>query len=123
MAIAAPLIASYDPLVQDVMRRLESCSGEHLFGTDGRGRDVCSRVVYETRISLPVGSVVTAVAPLVGSFARREKQRIRGRSQVCWGAKLWLTAFPGLAMLAIVMGFNLLGDGVRDAFDPHIRDS
>ena len=35
----------------------------------------------------------------------------------------WLTAFPGLAMLTVVMGFNFLGDGVRDAFDPHTRDT
>jgi peptide/nickel transport system permease protein len=49
-----------------------------------------------------------------------------------WGAMIssgrykfynwWLTAFPGLAMLTVVMGFNFLGDGVRDAFDPRMRD-
>jgi peptide/nickel transport system permease protein len=50
-----------------------------------------------------------------------------------WGAMIssgrykftywWITAFPGLAMLTVVMGLNFLGDGVRDAFDPHTREA
>ena len=47
-----------------------------------------------------------------------------------WGAMIsmgrfkfyqwWLTTFPGLAVLSVVLGFNFLGDGVRDAFDPRM---
>ncbi len=47
-----------------------------------------------------------------------------------WGAMIsvgrfkfynwWLTSFPGLAILTVVLGFNFFGDGVRDAFDPKI---
>ena len=47
-----------------------------------------------------------------------------------WGAMIsmgrfkfyqwWLTTFPGLAVLTVVLGFNFLGDGVRDAFDPRM---
>lgn len=47
-----------------------------------------------------------------------------------WGAMIsvgrfkfyswWLTTFPGLAILSVVLGFNFFGDGVRDAFDPKI---
>jgi peptide/nickel transport system permease protein len=33
----------------------------------------------------------------------------------------WLTTFPGLAVLSVVLGFNFLGDGLRDAFDPRLR--
>ncbi len=33
----------------------------------------------------------------------------------------WLVFFPGLALLITVVGFNLLGDGLRDALDPHLR--
>jgi ABC-type dipeptide/oligopeptide/nickel transport system permease subunit len=33
----------------------------------------------------------------------------------------WIGTFPGLAILIAVMGFNLLGDGVRDALDPRLR--
>ena len=35
----------------------------------------------------------------------------------------WLAVFPGLAIFAVVMGFNLLGDGLRDILDPRIRRS
>jgi peptide/nickel transport system permease protein/dipeptide transport system permease protein len=34
----------------------------------------------------------------------------------------WVMTFPGLAILAAVLGFNLLGDGLRDALDPRLRD-
>jgi peptide/nickel transport system permease protein len=33
----------------------------------------------------------------------------------------WITAFPGLAILLVVLGFNLLGDGLRDILDPKLR--
>lgn len=36
-------------------------------------------------------------------------------------AQWWIAAFPGLAMLTVVMGFNFLGDGLRDILDPRIR--
>lgn len=35
----------------------------------------------------------------------------------------WMTTFPGIAILAVVLGFNLLGDGVRDLVDPRLRRS
>jgi peptide/nickel transport system permease protein len=34
----------------------------------------------------------------------------------------WITTFPGLAILFTALGFNLLGDGLRDAFDPRLKD-
>ncbi len=33
----------------------------------------------------------------------------------------WVSTFPGLAILIMVMGFNFLGDGLRDAFDPRLK--
>ena len=33
----------------------------------------------------------------------------------------WVATFPGLAILTVVMGFNFLGDGVRDWLDPHAK--
>jgi peptide/nickel transport system permease protein len=32
----------------------------------------------------------------------------------------WLTTFPGLAILMVVLGYNFLGEGVRDSFDPRM---
>ena len=33
----------------------------------------------------------------------------------------WVSIFPGLAIMLTVLGFNLLGDGIRDALDPRLR--
>lgn len=38
------------------------------------------------------------------------------------GSAWWLSAFPGLAILITVLGYNLLGEGIRDALDPRLRD-
>lgn len=44
-----------------------------------------------------------------------------GQSELLFGA-WWLTMFPGLAIFITVLAFNLLGDGLRDAFDPRYRE-
>src|SRR5262245_15752028 len=65
-AIFAPLIATHDVTVQNLMARYADPSGEHWFGTDALGRDVFSRVVYGARISLQVGITVVAVSSVIG---------------------------------------------------------
>ncbi|HEY8134377.1 MAG TPA: nickel transporter permease [Thermoanaerobaculia bacterium] len=66
MALAAPLLAPYDPNLQDTSRRLEPPSKQHLLGLDDLGRDVLSRIVWGARISLMVGFSVVILASLVG---------------------------------------------------------
>jgi peptide/nickel transport system permease protein len=34
----------------------------------------------------------------------------------------WMTIFPGLAIMVVIMGFNFLGDGLRDVLDPRLKD-
>ena len=248
-AILAPLLAPYDPLVQDLGSRLQPPSSAHWLGTDSLGRDIASRILYGARISLVIGIVVVASAGVVGtviglvagyagglidealmrltevflafpalilamaiagalgpsltnaiiaiaavtwavyarltrgqilSLRRREfveaaraigasRRRILwyhllpnvlaplmiqasfdlGSSIIAaaglsfigfgaqpptpeWGVMIsegrnyistqpWLSLFPGLAILLAVGSFNLLGDGLRDAFDPRLR--
>ena len=55
LALFAPLIAPYNPADQDLMNRLKPPSKEHWFGTDDLGRDLLSRVLYGSRVSLSVG--------------------------------------------------------------------
>ncbi|MCG9129116.1 ABC transporter permease [Candidatus Poribacteria bacterium] len=57
VAILAPLIATHDPMKTNVVMRLKGFSGEHYLGTDGIGRDIFSRIVYGSRISLKVGFI------------------------------------------------------------------
>jgi peptide/nickel transport system permease protein len=248
VAILAPLFTPYDPVVQgDVPRmRYAPPSPRHLLGTDKFGRDVLTRILYGSRISLLIsilavsmsvvlGSIVGAVAGYLGGAAdgvimrivdalmaiprifliitcialfsgslwliivllgatgwmatarlvRGQVLSLRGRDFVLaaeaggaggrgivlrhllpntltviivaatlriggiilteaalsflglgvqqptpsWGQMVfagrevlmsawWVSAFPGLAIAVTVIGFNLLGDGLRDAFDP-----
>ena len=53
-AILAPVIAPYDPIVQDLTIRLQPPSGAHWFGTDNFGRDIFSRVIYGGRYCVSV---------------------------------------------------------------------
>lgn len=66
LAIAAPVIAPYDPLHQELGASLTSPSGEHWFGTDYLGRDVFSRVLYGGRVTIPFAFLGVAFALLAG---------------------------------------------------------
>src|SRR6266540_2634519 len=68
LVVAAPLIAPYDPLEQNIRSRMQPPGGAYLFGTDSFGRDVLSRVLYGGRLSLPLALVVVASASVVGTI-------------------------------------------------------
>ncbi|HUR79967.1 MAG TPA: nickel transporter permease [Thermoanaerobaculia bacterium] len=65
-ALAAPLLAPFDPNHQETGRRLEAPSQDHPLGLDDLGRDVLSRIVYGSRVSLRVGFSVVLLASLIG---------------------------------------------------------
>jgi ABC-type dipeptide/oligopeptide/nickel transport system permease subunit len=65
-AAFGPLFAPYDPLAQNLRETLADPSGEYLLGTDYLGRDVLSRLIYGTRMSLMVGVVALGIAAIVG---------------------------------------------------------
>jgi len=67
VAIFAPLLQTHDPLAQDLAGRLLPPGAKgHPFGTDGLGRDIFSRVVAGSRITLYIVALVTITAPLFG---------------------------------------------------------
>jgi len=68
VAVIAPLIAPFNPNQQDILHRLEPPSHKHLLGTDDLGRDLLSRIVYGTRVSLFVGFVAVGIAIMIGSL-------------------------------------------------------
>jgi peptide/nickel transport system permease protein len=248
LALTIPHWSPYDPVAQDVVNRLDPPSPQHLFGTDYLGRDVLSRVLFGSRVSLPVaigvatvslllGGLVGAVAGFLGGFLDEIVMRIADitlafpaiilamaivtaagpgltnamiaivivgwpqyarlmRAQVLsvrhgehvtaaravgvsearilwrhvvplcisplvvavtldmgnvlllasalsfiglgatppqaeWGLmvaegrtkfyQVWISGFPGLAIMSMVLGFNFVGDGLRDALDPRTR--
>ena len=65
-AVTAPIISPHDPVEPDLKNILASPSLSHPFGTDTLGRDVFSRVIYGSRISLLVGFVSVGIATLIG---------------------------------------------------------
>lgn len=67
IAAFAPLIAPYDPL-KSVGGLFESPNAQFLLGTDELGRDVLSRVIYGSRLSLPLAIVIVAASLLVGGL-------------------------------------------------------
>lgn len=66
-AIFAPFITKFDPAHQNLLMRLKPPSTTHWFGTDLFGRDVFTRLVYGTRISLQVGFTAVTIAMLIGT--------------------------------------------------------
>ncbi len=68
IAIFAPLIATHDPRDADVTARLKGWSQDHYFGTDRVGRDIFSRIVYGSRISIKVGLVAMTFSISIGAL-------------------------------------------------------
>ncbi|MDI7247670.1 MAG: ABC transporter permease [Bacillota bacterium] len=249
IAVAAPLVAPYDPLAPSLEDRLSPPSAAHWLGTDDLGRDILSRIIFGARVSLQVGILAVALALVAGTFlgivagyyggradnlimrvmdvmlafpsvllaiaivaimgpslgnamiaigivsipvyariVRSSTLQVKANEYVeaaralgssdarvifrhvlpnCmaplivqgtlgvataildaaglsflglgaqpptpeWGAMLsggraflriapWVTAFPGIAIVLLVMGFNMFGDGLRDALDPRLK--
>lgn len=251
IAILTPVLAPRDPNRPDTRNILASPSREHWLGTDQLGRDVLSRVLYGSRVSLAVGFVSVGIATVIGillgaaagyqgglvdgvimrlvdlmlvfprfflllavlaflqpsiwtvmavigltgwmgvtRLVRAEFLSLREREFVIWSESVgatavrviarhilpnamapvlvamtlgipaailtesglsflglgvqppyatwgnilndgkdaieiawWLTVYPGLAILVTVLSYNLLGEGIRDALDPRLRQS
>src|SRR5436309_3714728 len=251
LAILAPALAPWDPNRPDVKKILDPPSRAHLLGTDQLGRDVFSRMLYGSRVSLAVGFVSVGIATVIGlvlgsiagyngglvdgfvmrlvdlmlvfprfflllavlaflkpsiwtimavigltgwmgvtRLVRAEFLTLREREFVIWSESIgagaarvifkhilpnaiapvlvamtlgipaailteselsflglgvqppyatwgnilndgkdlityawWLTLYPGLAILITVLSYNLVGEGIRDALDPRLRQS
>ena len=81
VALACPLIAPYPPNAVDVTIRLQAPSLAHWLGTDELGRDVLSRLLYGTRISLVTGFTVVLLAAAFGTVAGGAAAFMRGRGE------------------------------------------
>jgi peptide/nickel transport system permease protein len=251
LAMFAPVLAPWDPHRPDTKKVLDPPSRSHWLGTDQLGRDVLSRVLYGSRVSLAVGFVSVGIATMIGillgaaagyhgggvdatimrlvdlmlvfprfflllavlaflqpsiwtimavigltgwmgvaRLVRAEFLTLREREFVIWSESIgasamrivfrhilpnamapvlvamtlgipaailtesglsflglgvqppyatwgnilndgkdsieiawWMTLYPGLAILVTVLSYNLLGEGIRDALDPRLRQS
>jgi peptide/nickel transport system permease protein len=107
-ALLAPWIAPFDPNDQNIVDRLQPPSGDYLFGTDGYGRDVLSRILWGARVSLVVAVTSIAVAMLIGGTIGMVSGYIGGRlDTLVMRAMDVLLSFPSLILGLIVVA--LLG--------------
>ena len=114
LAIFAPLIAPFDPIKTSLVDRLQAPSTAHFFGTDEMGRDIFSRIIWGTRLTLyviglvaiiaaPVGIIIGTISGYFGGFIDTVLMRI---------TDIFL-AFPKLILaLAFVAA---LGPGIENA--------
>jgi peptide/nickel transport system permease protein len=105
LALLAPLLKPYNPATdRDFINRLKPPSAERLFGTDNLGRDIFTRVIHGSRISLQVGLIAVALSLVTGTLLGLAAGYFRGNLEVLIG---WITdillAFPStLLAIAIV---------------------
>src|SRR6267143_4579330 len=103
-AIFAEVLAPYDPLAAQPEIRLAAPSWEHPFGTDDIGRDVLSRVIYGSRISLWVGLLAVGIGTFAGTIIGLVSGYREGRLDMILHRVMdALMTLPGLILaLAIV---------------------
>ena len=102
LALLAPAIATHDSQLIDPMARLQPPSAEHWFGTDALGRDVFSRAVWGSRISLVVGLSVAVLATAGGIVLGLVAGFVRWADGPVMRIMDGLMAIPGI-LLAIAL--------------------
>jgi len=116
MAIFAPWLAPYHPIDHaDLLHSEEAPNRDYLFGTDNQGRDILSRVIYGTRISLSIGlgtqllnSIIGVLLGLTaGFFGRWWDDVVMGLTNV-------MLSIPGLVLAVAIMA--VLGPGLFNVF-------
>lgn len=103
LAVFAPLITKQDPLTMDVMERLKPPSGAHWFGTDEFGRDVYSRVIYGSQISMQVGFAVVIITSVVGLVLGLYSAYYRRLDNFIMRINDGLMAFPAILLAIAIM--------------------
>src|SRR5437762_1808565 len=113
VALAAPLLAPYDPLAQNLGNILARPGRAHWLGTDNVGRDVLSRVIWGTRVSLVAGFVSVAIAAVAGGVLGMLAGYAGGRADgVVMRLMDAVLSFPPLVLalaLGAVLGAGLMG--------------
>jgi peptide/nickel transport system permease protein len=113
VAIFAPLIAPHGPLEQ-AFPAAESPSLHHLFGTDELGRDVLSRVIYGSRVSLPIAVLLVVLAATIGGLVGAIAGYFRGPLDgILMRSADLVFAFPAIILAMVVAA--VLGRGLQNA--------
>jgi peptide/nickel transport system permease protein len=127
-ALTADLIASQGIDDQDLRKGLLAPGGEFPLGTDEFGRDMLSRIIHGSRVSLQVGIIATVISALIGTslgaiagyFGGRLDYIIQGMVDISWAFPTVLLAIflvavlgPGLVNVMIAVGLSYWGGYTR----------
>lgn len=119
MAIFSPWVAPHDPAETDLFRRLQPPAwkegGEwaYLLGCDALGRDILSRIIYGSRVSIFIGFAVIAVATTIGILAGLAAGYLRGWVDVAISRLVdILLGFPYLIFAIALMA--MMGPGLQN---------
>ena len=106
VAIAAPLLATGNPLSINPLRRLRPPSAAFWFGTDHLGRDLWNRVLYGARVSLLVGGAVAGISMSVGLVIGLVAGYVRSIDAVVMRVMDGLMAIPSILLAVALMALT-----------------
>ncbi|MEX2355710.1 MAG: ABC transporter permease [Thermaerobacterales bacterium] len=113
MAVAPSLFTQFGPYDQNILNRMQEPGGDHWLGSDNHGRDLWSRVVYGSRISLLVGIVAVSFSAVIGVSLGLFSGFFGGQiDRVIMMAVEIIMAFPMVLMAISVMA--VLGQGLTN---------
>jgi peptide/nickel transport system permease protein/oligopeptide transport system permease protein len=115
IAIFAPLVSPYDPIIRVKTDSSLGPSVNHFFGTDLLGRDIFSRVIYGSRISIEVGVIAVGISVIIGLFFGALSGYFGGISDaVIMRVADIFFAFPYILGAIAIM--TILGPGIVNIF-------
>ena len=113
--VLAPWLTPYGEADMDLMHRLAPPSAEHLLGTDEGGRDVLTRLLYGSRVSLMVGIVPTLLSMMIGAILGVLAGYLGGAiDSIIMRLADIVLAFPSMLLAMVIM--YTMGDGLFNVF-------
>lgn len=112
-ALLAPHVAPWDPYRMNVAKMEQAPSSTHLLGTDQIGRDVLSRIIYASRVSLTVGLITALVSTFIGTALGALSGYFGGLADsVIMRLADIVMSFPMLPIAIVIVA--LVGPGARN---------
>lgn len=113
VAILAPVLAPYEPTKQDLINQFIPPGSDHWFGTDEFGRDILSRIIHGSRISLQVGVIAVGIAMVAGTLIGLLAGFYGGWFDMVSQRLIdVMLAFPGLLLALAIIA--VLGTGIQN---------
>jgi len=103
-AVLAPWLSPHDPDKMNPLQRLKPPGGEHVLGTDPFGRDLASRILAGSRVSLTVGALVVLVTSVAGIAVGLIAGSFRRLDNIFMRTMDGMMAFPDILLAIAIMG-------------------